>query len=46
METKVFKKERYDKIGNEPMPPGFWIGLVLVLLLLYFVQTCKGGGFT
>lgn len=45
METKVFKKERYNKIGNEPVPPGFWIGSGLVLFLLYLVQTCKGGGF-
>lgn len=45
METTTFKKQRYDKIGNEPVPPGFWIGLIMVLILLYLVQNCKGGGF-
>ena len=43
--STTFKKERYDKIGNEPVQPGFWIGLIMILILLYLVQTCKGGGF-
>lgn len=45
MEAKIFKKERYDKIDNKKVPPGFWIGLIMVLILFELVNRCKGGGF-
>ena len=29
--------------NDEKIPPGFWIGLVMTALLLYFVNGCWGG---
>lgn len=29
--------------NKESLPPGFWIGLVMVAFLLYFVNGCWGG---
>ena len=32
----------YQKANTERIPPGFWLGLILVAILLWF-QHCKGG---
>lgn len=45
MEASEPFKKHYNKINDEPIPPGFWIGIVMVLILLFVVDQCKGGGF-
>ena len=31
------------KDPGKSIPPGFWIGLVLVFALIYLTNQCKGG---
>lgn len=31
------------KDSGKPLPPGFWIGLILVTALICIVNMCKGG---
>ena len=46
METSsVPFKKNYNKIDDQPIPPGFWIGIIMILILLFIVDRCKGGGF-
>lgn len=33
----------YQKCPNDPVPPGFWIGAIIVLLLFAWLHGCEGG---
>jgi hypothetical protein len=34
---------RPTKDSGKPIPPGFWIGVILVFMLIYLTNQCKGG---
>lgn len=34
---------KYFKDPGGPLPPGFWIGVVIVILLFICLHGCKGG---
>ena len=36
-------KPRYFKDQGGPLPPGFWIGIMLVAVLFIWLHGCKGG---
>lgn len=36
-------KNQYFKDPGGPLPPGFWIGVVMMVLLLIWLHGCKGG---
>lgn len=36
-------KKYYYKDEGDSLPPGFWIGIIMILILFYFVERCKGG---
>lgn len=36
-------KPRYFKDPGGTLPPGFWIGVVIIVLLLIWLRGCKGG---
>jgi len=38
-----FPKDYIEKDSGKSLPPGFWIGIVLVFILIYLTNQCKGG---
>ena len=38
-----FPQNWVNKDSGKPLPPGFWIGLILVTALICIVNMCKGG---
>lgn len=40
--SQVFKP-RYFKDPGGPLPPGFWIGVIIAILLFIWLHGCKGG---
>ena len=38
-----FPQNFISKDPGNKLPPGFWIGLILILTLMYLVNQCKGG---
>ena len=42
MMTSEFKP-KYFKDPGGPLPPGFWIGAVIIVILFIWLHGCKGG---
>ena len=36
-------KPKYFKDPGGPLPPGFWIGAFIIILLFLWMHGCKGG---
>jgi hypothetical protein len=43
MSKKKMFESRYSKDPGGSIPPGFWAGLVMVSLLLWWMHGCQGG---
>lgn len=42
MMTSEFKP-KYFKDPGGPLPPGFWIGAAIIVILFIWLHGCKGG---
>ena len=42
MNDNMFKP-KYFKDPGGPLPPGFWIGVIIVVLLFAWLHGCQGG---
>lgn len=42
MTQQPFKRYCFKDPGG-PLPPGFWIGVIIILLLFVWLHGCKGG---
>ena len=36
-------KPKYPKDPGKPLPPGFWIGIVILAILFCWMHGCQGG---